>query len=144
MESRAEQITESGITYEVETYSEGSKFWYLDGERHRVVGPAVERADGTKAWYLNGTLHRVDGPAIESSDGYKAWWLNGRQHREDGPAIKYADGSKAWYLNGEELTEAEFNEFRKQVDELKQNPEDAPLYLHHKHLGFVAKEILEA
>jgi hypothetical protein len=31
---------------------------------------------GTKRWYLNGELHRVDGPACEYSDGYKSWYLN--------------------------------------------------------------------
>jgi len=116
-----EHVTESGITYEVETDDNGTKFWYLNGELHRVDGPAVENADGSKFWYLNNKLHRVDGPAIE-----------------------YANGSKWWCLYGEGLTKEEFNEFRKQVDELKQHPIDAPLYLQDKHLGFVAKEILEA
>ena len=115
-----EHVTESGITYEVETDDGGSKSWWLNGERHRVDGPAVELANGFKYWCLNGERHRVDGPAIE-----------------------YADGSKSWWLNGERLTEEEFNEFRKQVEELKQHPEDAPLYLHDKRLGSIAKEILE-
>ena len=26
----------------------------MNGKRHRVGGPAIERADGTKEWYLNG------------------------------------------------------------------------------------------
>ena len=47
-------------------------------------------ADGTKEWYLNGQLHRVDGPAIEYASGTKAWWLNGKRHRVDGPAIEWA------------------------------------------------------
>ena len=32
----------------------GSKCWYLNGQRHRVDGPAIEEADGDKEWYLNG------------------------------------------------------------------------------------------
>jgi len=162
-----EQITENGITYEVETDDGGSKSWWLNGERHRVDGPAIEWSDGSKEWflngkchrvdgpavkwdygskfwYLNGKRHRVDGPAIERADGSKGWFLNGKKHRVDGPAAEYENGIKEWYLNGEQLSEEEFNEFRKQVDELKQNPEDAPLYIHHKHLGSIAKEILEA
>ena len=59
-------------------------------------------------WRLNGNLHRVDGPAIEWADGTKAWRLNGKRHREDGPAIEWADGIKAWWLNGIEYTEEEF------------------------------------
>ena len=87
----------------------GDQFWYLNGERHREDGPAIEWADGDKVWYLNGERHREDGPAIERADGYKAWYLNGKLHREDGPAIEWADGYKAWYLDGKQLTESEFN-----------------------------------
>ena len=74
------------IKYEVEVYANGSKYWYLNGKRHREDGPALERAGGYKAWYLNNKLHR-----------------------EDGPAIEWADGDKCWYLNDEYLTEEEFN-----------------------------------
>jgi hypothetical protein len=66
--------------------------------------------NGDKFWYLNGKLHREDGPAREYSDGSKYWYLNGKQHREDGPAVEYSDGVKFWYLNDERLTEEEFNE----------------------------------
>ena len=72
------------IKYEVEVYANGSKFWYLNGKRHREDGPAFECANGTKFWYLNGKLHR-----------------------EDGPAAEYANGSKWWYLKGKILTEAQ-------------------------------------
>lgn len=66
-------------------------------------------ANGRKEWYLNDQRHREDGPAIERADGTKSWWLNGDLHREDGPAIEHADGGKSWYLNGKRLTESEFN-----------------------------------
>ena len=56
--------------------------------------------DGTKWWELNGKRHREDGPAIECVDGYKSWWLHDVRHREDGPAIENANGHKGWYLNG--------------------------------------------
>ena len=65
------------IKYEVEVYPNGGgKFWYLNGKRHRVDGPAVEWSNGTKCWYLKGKLHRVDGPAIEYANGTKSWCLN--------------------------------------------------------------------
>jgi hypothetical protein len=97
------------IKYEVKVYSNGDKFWYLNGKLHREDGPAREYSDGSKYWYLNGKLHRKDGPAFECSD-YKSWWVNGNRHREDGPAVEWANGDKFWYLNGEDLTEEEFNE----------------------------------
>jgi hypothetical protein len=42
------------IEYTVKVYPNGTKYWYLNGKRHREDGPAVEWADGTKCWYLNG------------------------------------------------------------------------------------------
>jgi hypothetical protein len=98
------------IKYEVRVYTNGDKCWYLNGERHREDGPAVEWANGHKSWYLNGERHREDGPAVEWANGHKSWWLNGKRHREDGPAIEDSDGYKSWYLNGKNLTEEEFNE----------------------------------
>jgi hypothetical protein len=76
-------------------------------------------ANGSKVWYLNGERHREDGPAIEYTDGTKHWYLNGKFHREDGPAVEWADGDKWWYLNGKELTEAEFNKKMKKPCENK-------------------------
>ena len=101
-------------TYKVDVYDNGGEEWYLNGQRHREGGPAIERASGTKAWYLNGQRHREGGPAIERADGSKYWYLNDKLHREDGPAIEYVSGSKYWYLNGEQLSEAKFNARTKQ------------------------------
>jgi len=69
----------------------------------------VEWANGHKEWWLNGQQHRIGGPAVEYTNGTKEWYLNGIIHRIDGPAIEYASGSKAWYLNGKcYLTEKEY------------------------------------
>ena len=95
------------IEYTVKVWSDGTKHWYLNGQRHREDGPAIERSDGSKSWWLNDQLHREGGPAIELSNGSKYWYLNGQRHREEGPAIERADGSKYWYLNGQKLTEEE-------------------------------------
>jgi hypothetical protein len=35
---------------------------------------------GNKFWELNGEFHRVDGPAIEYSFGIKIWYLHGLQY----------------------------------------------------------------
>ena len=59
---------------------------------------------GSKFWYLNGKRHREDGPACEYNNGDKEWFLNGKLHRGDGPAIEYSDGEKFWFLNGVEVT----------------------------------------
>ena len=66
-------------TYTVEVSDTGSKWWYLNGQRHREDGPACEWVDGTKHWYLNDKLHREDGPAVECADGTKRWYLNGKE-----------------------------------------------------------------
>jgi hypothetical protein len=68
--------------YTVKIDDDGTKEWYLNGERHREDGPAVEYPDGAKLWYLNGELHREDGPAIEWEDGYKDWYLNDKRYTE--------------------------------------------------------------
>ena len=39
-------------------------------------------ADGYEAWYLNGQRHREDGPAVEYANGDKEWYLNGQQLTE--------------------------------------------------------------
>ena len=89
---------------EMKVSSDGTKRWFLNGERHREDGPAIEWSDGEKHWYLNDKLHREDGPAIEYPNGTKCWYLNGKKHREDGPAVEYAGGTKRWFLNDEEVT----------------------------------------
>jgi hypothetical protein len=43
----------------------------------------VENNSGNKHWYLNGEKHRVDGPAIEYVGGVKAWFLNGERVTEE-------------------------------------------------------------
>ena len=75
-------------------------------------------ANGTKFWYLNGEKHREDGPAVKWADGTKLWYQNGEKHREDGPAIEYPDGTKYWFLNDEEYTEEEFLKKTSPIKEL--------------------------
>ena len=72
---------------------------------HREDGPAAEWSDGSKYWYLNGRRHRIDGPATEYIDGTKLWFLNGKRHRENGPAVEAFSGYKEWWMNGRLLTE---------------------------------------
>jgi len=71
-----------------------------------------------KFWFLNGERHREDGPAIEWADGNKYWCLNGYLHREDGPAIEFASGDKDWYLNGKCLSEKEWEKRTKKTHKI--------------------------
>ena len=106
------------ITYTVEVYSAGDKYWYLDGKLHREDGPAIENSNGDKAWCLGGKRHRDGGPASVYRDGCKEWYQKGKLHREDGPAIEYSNGKKAWYLEGKKLTEQQFKERMSPAKEL--------------------------
>jgi len=74
---------ETCIKYEVHVWTTGTTFWYLDGDRHRVDGPAVVHSSGTKEWWLNNQLHREDGPAYIGATGKKEWWLNGKRLTEE-------------------------------------------------------------
>jgi len=96
--------------------SQGNKWWYLNGKRHREVEWKKELdkpicttdKDGNKYWYnKEGKYHREDGPAIEWADGSNAWYINNKLHREDGPAIEYTN-YKVWYLNNKHYTEEEW------------------------------------
>ncbi|CAB4122722.1 hypothetical protein UFOVP29_59 [uncultured Caudovirales phage] len=61
-------------------------------------------ADGSQEWWVNGELHRLDGPAYISADGDQEWWVNNQLHRLDGPAVICADGSQEWYVNHQNIT----------------------------------------
>jgi hypothetical protein len=71
--------------YYVTVDEEGTIRWYNDAKRtvfHRVGGPAVEYTNGTKVWLQNGNRHRDNGPAFEFANGEKRWYLNGVQLTE--------------------------------------------------------------
>lgn len=61
--------------------SVGDKFYYKDPGKtilHREDGPAVEQINGQyEAWWLNGERHRLDGPAVRYDDGTDQWYVNG-------------------------------------------------------------------
>ena len=101
-------------------YINGSKFWYIDGKRHRADGPAIEDATGSKYWYEYDKLHRTDGPAIDQADGSKAWYIDGKRHRTDGPELELKNGYKEWWINGIYLFEEEFEYWSKDWNEEKE------------------------
>jgi hypothetical protein len=81
-----------------------SSGYKIVSERTNQGYECAEHPDGSKAWYLNGNRHREDGPAVEYTNGSRYWWLNGKLHREDGPAVEHSDGSKHWFLNDEQIS----------------------------------------
>lgn len=76
----------------------GNKYWFQDGQLHRLDGPALIKIDGTKKWYQDGYLHRLDGPAVIRADGSECWFKKGRVHRTNGPAVIEKDECR-WYIN---------------------------------------------
>lgn len=98
---------------ELITDDHGGKQWWLNGQFHRIDGPAIELPDGTKEWCQHGQLHREDGPAIIHPDGYQAWCQHGQFHRADGPAVEWSDGSKEWWLFGIKTTEKNIIEYNR-------------------------------
>ena len=110
--------TKEGFRYE---NPNGSKEWYVNGELHRIDGPAIEVANGDRFWYVNGERHRTDGPAVEQADGRKAWFVNDKRHRTDGPAIEFADGRKAWYIHGKKMSEKQFDKWRAKKNPIKES-----------------------
>lgn len=69
-------------------FNSGSKFWFKDGKRHRIGGPAVEYEDRekfwcTKEWWVDGGLHRIDGPAVEWKTGFVIWGVDGKEYDKE-------------------------------------------------------------
>jgi len=60
---------------------DGNKRYYKDRKmtiRHRHDGPACEYSNGTKYWWVDGKQHRTDGPSYECPNGYKLWFVDGK------------------------------------------------------------------
>jgi len=49
---------------------------------NQLDGPTVEWSNGTKFWFVDGKLHRLDGPAIEWDNGDKHWYVEGYRYSE--------------------------------------------------------------
>lgn len=102
------------------TLTDGSEYWYKNGERHRDNDlPAILAADGSQQWYRDGNLHRDAAPTIITTteqkcyhkgalhhidQNYQEWFFKGKLHRTDGPAVIGTIDSgvhfEEWYLHG--------------------------------------------
>ena len=62
----------------------GDKYTFKNNLIHICNGkPAIEYSNGDKFWFRNGIRHRLYGPAVEWSDGSKSWCLFGIGYSED-------------------------------------------------------------
>ena len=61
-------------------YDQHVRCWHseLSGQLHNSLGPAYVSDFGLKIWFIDGLRHRLDGPAVERSDSSKEWWVNGQ------------------------------------------------------------------
>ena len=59
--------------------------WCQDKTKLAIFGKQVFHVDrwGTKWWSLNGKRHREDGPALEDANGNKWWFLNGKVYSKN-------------------------------------------------------------
>ena len=84
---------------------DGTQEWRVNGQYHRLDGPARIWTDGTQEWGVNGQLHRLDGPARIWADGTQEWWVRGQLHRLDGPARIWTDGTQEWRVRHQNITQ---------------------------------------
>jgi hypothetical protein len=75
----------------------------------------VTHSDGTKIWYLDGQYHRLDGPAVEYADGGRSWFQYSKLHREDGPACIWQNGNQFWYWDDKYVPVKSQEEFEKWI-----------------------------
>ena len=80
-------------------YSNGDKYWYLNGKHHRLNGPAkilnntfYKHLEPAKFWYVKDEHHRLDGPAVDERHT-KLYFLFGKnmfqsRHGKDHIAYK--------------------------------------------------------
>ena len=88
---------------------DGATLYYVDGQLHRVYGPAVITATGQEYWYRHGKLDRADGPAVVGHT-YQAWLSKGEYHRIGGAAVMYdmAECHDEWWLFGVSYTQDDY------------------------------------
>ena len=105
LSSSAEEEEEEEHLPAVVTYKNGilySEEWYINGLKHRSVGPAIieYQPDGilclSKTWYRDNMIHRPEGKGPAKIEYHpngniasETWYSNGEIHREN-----------LWFING--------------------------------------------
>ena len=102
--------------YKVLVYEDRTEWLNMEGQLHRVDGPAVVYNDGKTEWWVNGQLHRIDGPAIECFYMSPSWLVNKILSGTKGlDNVSYS--SEQWWIEGNRLTE---EEWKKKVNPVKE------------------------
>lgn len=55
--------------------------------------------NGEFKYYLNGQYHRIGGPAYGDFSGYEVWMIDNVTHRIGGPAKTYPHGTKEYWID---------------------------------------------
>jgi len=76
-----------------------TRLWYEYLEKHPNFTGVLVDMENDVAHFVNGQYHRVNGPAIELANGGKAYFKNGQRHRDDGPAVDHHNSKPLWFLN---------------------------------------------
>ena len=64
----------------------------IGGERHNINGPAIKSWNNQlEEWYVNGNLHRLDGPALTTAGGTKQFYVNGELFHKSADYWKHPD-----------------------------------------------------
>lgn len=90
--------------------SEGNQIWLdLNGNKHRLDGPAVVTPEGRLEWWSHGKRFREGGePNVVTSEGIQEWWGEDGFHRvDDLPARIYPDGTQEWWSDGKRHREGD-------------------------------------
>lgn len=85
-------------------YGDGTEEFYFEGARHRDHGlPAVISSTGELEYHVHGVLHRDgDLPALVDPEGDEEYWVEGKRHRDGGrPAVVGIDGRTEYWVDGQ-------------------------------------------
>ena len=76
LESEYKDLDKYNINGWIEYYKKGTKIW------HNPYGPACIGTgvySSYKAYFIDGECHRLNGPAKVWPDGYEEYWINDKQ-----------------------------------------------------------------
>ena len=58
----------------------GVERWFLNGQRHRLDGPAIKDIHNNESWYIDDKLHRIGGAALSNNKGEKQYYCYGKSY----------------------------------------------------------------
>lgn len=92
---------------------------------HREEGPAWENTiTGRQEWWLNGQRHRNIGPAV-IEPFHKEWWVDDKLHNGSGPAVIYYNKEgggikeEAYYLKGDYVLKTDWEKEKNKKEQIE-------------------------